>query len=549
MFEVHRIRLRDTAARHDNSVRIDNTWAIAQNCDAPAVGHAAEDYKKYFEESFGFSLAEKSEKNFSFLLDETMGNSFGIDIADDKVVFVGGTYEAIVQAVFYSEDMMNAVGAPFISACRVSPKVFPRTVASALGINEFPPEYLNILLHNGYNGIILYDTAPFEDAAKTAKEYGLRTYLVTENIDTYENIDAVIFEKEPDEKSINSSCTHKCIFSAEYWQNDNINKLPQNSVVLLSFDEGQLIERDGVKAVSRHGSLLMSQASDKFVKMKEEAEKRNITVWASTGACGRTCELRTLPFVPAMMQWMLRNGSLLEQNVKGTVESGYIGLYPSIVSEFFKLQLLSPCDGAGITVQKLSLAHYGAKNTEKMMTVFKKISDGVNCLFADDADISGPLAYGPAYPLVQKAIYDFPFDKKDITYETDMMLRAADGFNKASMILKNIEGKEANELRIMCAFAVNTLVTCANAKRWYRRVHVLQNEKTDYKRKFLIEQMLKIGNEEIRNAAETAELIFELPALGELWGEQLCTVDRLEAKISLTQNAMQALQNECETAD
>ncbi len=546
MFEVHRIRLRDSAEMMQNAVRIDGTWSVACDCGHPAVEHALDDYRKYFEESFGFLLAQSGDKTFSVLLDEAMGNSFGIDVSDEDITFIGGTYETIVQAIFFSEDVMNGTGIAALEkkSYRVSPEIFPRITASGLGINEFSPEYMNILLHNGYNGIIFYDTVPFENSAQIAKEYGLLTYLVTENIETYENIDAVIYEKEPDELSIRAAHAHKCIFSAEYWQNDFIGLLPQNATVLLSFDEGQTISREGVDTVTKHGSLLSDKASDKFVKMKTEAESKGITVWASTASAGRTSELPTIPFVPAMNIWSKRTASLLEQKVAGTVESGYYGFVPSIVGEFIKAKLLSPCNDD--CLNRLCIEHYGQANVDKMMTVFKKISDGVSCLFADAADISGPLAYGPAYPLVCDAIYAFPFDKKDVTYEIDMMLRAADGFNKAAMILKNIENDEAKALRVMCAFAVNTFVTCANVKRWYRRIAVLQAESTDYKRKFLIEQMMKIGNEEIRNATDTAELIFEMPELGEAFGEQLSTINDLEAKISLTQSAMQTLHKECD---
>ena len=192
-------------------------------------------------------------------------------------------------------------------------------------------------------------------------------------------------------------------------------------------------------------------------------------------------------------------------------------------------------------MQKLAAMHFGAENIEKVMMAFKKVTDGVNYLIYNYADYQGPLQFGPAYPLVNNSLYQYDFKNNDVTYETDINLNAADGLNKAAMILGRLDNEEAKRLSNILNFAVNTLITCANTKRWYRRLYVTENTDADFKRNFLYEQMVKIGQEEISNTFEAAEILAKEPYLQGNNTEMLCTVGAMDAKISLTQKAIEEI--------
>ena len=227
-----------------------------------------------------------------------------------------------------------------------------------------------------------------------------------------------------------------------------------------------------------------------------------------------------------------------EFDISATVETSKYGFLPSIVAEFTKGQLYVDALDGGVYLQQLAGEHFGNENIEKIVMVFKKLSDAANYLIINKADISGPLMFGPAYPLTDSEIYDFPFAQKDITYETDCNLKAADCFNRAAAILSHIDNENAKELMYICLFAVNSLVTSANAKRWYRRLFASKTMDLDFKKKFVLEQMVKIGEEEIANANDTLEILENAPYL---WGnrfEELCSVDALETKIILTRRAI-----------
>lgn len=282
----------------------------------------------------------------------------------------------------------------------------------------------------------------------------------------------------------------------------------------------------------------MAQPSDEFVECYKLAKEKGIQVWVLNYSGGRTTEFGAVPYIPAMMQWFMRSVSLSEFEIQATVECGNYGFVPSIVGEYTKMQNFSPCDEGGICIQKLAAMHFGPENTEKVMMAFKKVTDGVNYLVYNYADFEGPMQFGPAYPLINGKLYEYDFDKYDITLETDVNLKAADCFNKATMILSHIENSEAKNLMYILNFAVNTLVTCANTKRWYRRIDALEKNDTDYKQKFLYEQMLKIGEQEIKNAYDTAEILINAPFLEGNNTDLLCTANALDAKIRLTENAI-----------
>ncbi len=132
--------------------------------------------------------------------------------------------------------------------------------------------------------------------------------------------------------------------------------------------------------------------------------------------------------------------------------------------------------------------------------------------------------------------------QKDITLEVDCLLKAAEHFDNAAVILKNIctqtQEEAVMELYAVCTLLTNTLLTCVNAKRWYRRRAAFRGEE-GFKKRFLAEQMVHIAQQEIKNAQETAELIAAYPFLsGNAKYADLCSLERLEEKIQYTEKAI-----------
>lgn len=535
-FELHTYLKRKYLAKGQNYITFNEDWCV-KTTELP-VGFAIEDFKICLERSFGAFLGDSGEKFIDFKIEKDMGHSYKINVTSDSVTFIASDFTGIVQAIYYAEDLMKQFGDASleIKEHSVAPCFWPRIVTSALDGGTFTQEYLNIILHYGYNGVVFYNHD--NDAFELAKNMGLMVYFNGINDNSEFNYDGIIIDDIPENFQSN------VIYSTVYWEksfDEKINlikQMPQNSTIILSIDSDQVVEKDGVNYKLNSGSLVMNQCSDSFIKCLNVAKEKGINVITSTSGCGRTNEFGTVPFIPAMMQWFMRNQALKKISIFASLESEKYGFIPNIVGEFTKSQLLSPCDEGGIAIQKIASMHYGAENTEKVMMAFKKVTDGVNWLVFNDADKNGPLQFGPAYPLINGNLYEYDFDKSDATIETDINMKACDAFNKAAMILSHIDNEQAKELSVILNFIVNTLVTCANSKRWYRRLNAINKTDIDYKKQFLYDQMIKIGEQEIKNAYETAELLIKAPYLSQNNFEPLCTAEALEAKIKLTQNAV-----------
>ena len=525
-FELHKYVKRDLLAKGKNYITFDEEWCIENK---PSIDYAIEDFKMCLLKSFGVELSNSGSKFISFEIDNTFDENFCIKVCDDNVKFVAKDEQSLVQALYYAEDIMKKFGDASLEKKDyiVTTKIAHRIATSSLEGGSYTEEYINILLHYGYSGIILYKHD--ECTLELAKKYGVKAYLFDEKNDSaYDGFITDGYDENSDG-----------IFYTAFWDNkvEKINKLNKKSTVILSFDGGQCIEKDGVSFSTIPGSAAMAQPSDSFIECYNAAKERGLNIWVLNFAGGRTSEFGSIPYIPAMMQWFMRSEALKEYEVCATVESDRYGFIPSIVGEFAKAQNFSPCDEGGICIQKIAAMHFGVKNVENVMMAFKKVTDGVNFLLYNDADYEGPLQFGPAYPLVNSNVYRYDFSK-DITLETDVNMNAAACLNKAAMILGHIENDEAKALKSILDFAVNTLVTCANTKRWYRRLDVINKTNEEYKKNFLYEQLIKIGEQELKNAFETADILINAPYLQGNNTEALCTADALDAKIKLTQKAL-----------
>ncbi len=530
-FVLHKYAKKEFLAKGNKYITFDDSWCIENN---NSIEYAVKDFEECLLKSFNVTLDPNGKKKISFSKDSSVNSeSFVIAVDDNKVRFLAADDFMLVQAIYYAEDIMKRFGDASLEKKEyvISRKIKHRITTSALEGGRYTDEYINVLLHYGYNGIILYESDV--EALRLAKKYGINAYLF--NVDETKGYDGIITEEYTDE-------CHR-IFYTPYWENklERIKNLPDGSTVILSFDDGQRIQKDGVEFETVPGSLVMAQPSDSFVECYKAAKDRGFKIWVLNFAGGRTTEFGSVPYIPAMMQWFMRSEALSEFEVNATVEADRYGFIPSIVGEFTKAQNFSPCDEGGICIQKIASMHFGPQNIENVMMAFKKVTDGVNFLLYNFADYQGPLQFGPAYPLVNNNLYQYDFSK-DITLETDVNMNAAACFNKAAMILSHIDNEEAQVLKDILNFAVNTLVTCANAKRWYRRIHVLENTTEDYKKKFLYEQLVKIGEQEIKNAYDTADILINAPFLQGNNSEVLCSADALEAKIKLTQKAINEIQ-------
>ena len=108
----------------------------------------------------------------------------------DSILAEGYDEVGIAQALYYLEDVMNLREAPFLEKESVTRRVMfeNRNVMSGYGIGEYPDEYLSLLAHHGFSGIMLWIKGinenqkgfqNFKDLAFRAARYGFEIYIMS----------------------------------------------------------------------------------------------------------------------------------------------------------------------------------------------------------------------------------------------------------------------------------------------------------------------------------------------------------------------------------
>ena len=108
----------------------------------------------------------------------------------DGVLCEGYDEAGVGQALYYLEDVMNLREAPFLPVgCETRRVMFEnRNVMSGYGVGEYPDEYLSLLAHHGFTGIMLWIKGinenqkgfqNFKDLAFRAARYGFEIYIMS----------------------------------------------------------------------------------------------------------------------------------------------------------------------------------------------------------------------------------------------------------------------------------------------------------------------------------------------------------------------------------
>lgn len=107
---------------------------------------------------------------------------------DEKVTVEAKDSRGIAQGLYYVEDLMNLRRAPFLKKGVFNGSLMfePRCVMSGYGIGEYPDEYLSLLAHHGFTGLMLWIKGVnenqkgfqnFVDLAQRSSKYGFDIYV------------------------------------------------------------------------------------------------------------------------------------------------------------------------------------------------------------------------------------------------------------------------------------------------------------------------------------------------------------------------------------
>ncbi len=190
---VHRPNRRNRAAiPQPGETVIDESWEISYPASSRIMCRAAHDLQDYFLTSMGISLrlAPNGDRGIVLKLKPELNSPGGYELAidADQIEIRGGDERGVAFGGVGLEDLMNFREAPFLTPGveKHERLVAPRMVHSGWGIDEFPDDQLNQILHAGFDTIVIFVKdidrtntryLDINDTIRRAAEFGLGTML------------------------------------------------------------------------------------------------------------------------------------------------------------------------------------------------------------------------------------------------------------------------------------------------------------------------------------------------------------------------------------
>ena len=346
--------------------------------------------------------------------------------------------------------------------------------------------------------------------------------------------------------------TYNWGYCSEKERLDLIDILPTDISLMATFEmfEEKLV--DGVRTRACDYTIAFPEAGQYFISEAKRAKERGIRLYTQANSAGMNWDFSTVPYQPVPYHWKRRYDAMLEAKEKyglcGVMESHHFGFWPSFVSKLEKKMFTSPRTPGEDAIREIAVELYGEKLADKALAAWQKLSEGYEYYICSDEDQYGPFRVGPAYPLVFNQDVKIPkmpyshFGGNDICvtdyacgkvffYISFGQLRRAKTQQRhpeEAKCLEKLEAKfaegramleeiaaeltgwqQAECLRLcnMIHYMEHATRTTINVKRW----NVLRgkcNAETDSKVLLeLHQQMVEIGEAEIKNAEATIPLV------------------------------------------
>lgn len=185
----------DSVPQSDEHVLKDGITICVANLET--VGKlAAKDFVDYLRTAFGISASlTDRDGDIRVSVGGDLGKAGGymgrkITVSDTGITIEAFDQRGIAQAFYSLEDRMNMRRAPFLKkgTTEQKPAFSPRMIHSALEVDAYPDEYLNVCAHHGYDAILVFARDShhgayskreydFNDLVRRAAQYGIDVYI------------------------------------------------------------------------------------------------------------------------------------------------------------------------------------------------------------------------------------------------------------------------------------------------------------------------------------------------------------------------------------
>ena len=337
-----------------------------------------------------------------------------------------------------------------------------------------------------------------------------------------------------------------------------IDRLPRDITVEVNYELHDNVRIWGTQERALDYTLSLTGPSRLFREESDAVKRNGQRLCAMSNTAGKTWDIGTVPYLPALHQWGRRMSNLLADRettgVSALMESHHYGWYPSIVSDLGKMLFWSGGPTPDEALRLLAVRDFSEETADEVIAVWKDWSTAAASFVTPIEDQYGPCRVGPSYPFLFKGVslrqtfgmdFKFPWtvfcryqiafpeytvvndpDGLDIgTRRTVMEIRHLpeiislwrDGADRIEKLLPRIQPRKRDRAIRMTGIAryiANTLTTTWNIKRWWLENNRLLTESDADKSAEILDRIEQIAKDELENARNTIPLVENDSALG-----------------------------------
>ena len=156
-----------------------------------------------------------------------------------------------------------------------------------------------------------------------------------------------------------------------------IQQLPQDTVPLLTWENGTGLDFDGFKGWVRDYSISRVGPAECTEAQIDEAHGRSMRAYVNgdTFVCG--AQLQTVPYQPFPYQWHERYRAMERYGVNGTMESWSQGYNPNVMTEFRGWYCWSEAPELGDLLGAIAAREFGPENRNAVLKAWRLFSEAI----------------------------------------------------------------------------------------------------------------------------------------------------------------------------
>ena len=182
-------------------------------------------------------------------------------------------------------------------------------------------------------------------------------------------------------------------------QNEIIADLPSSVTLMVDFERGTPISREGVKSIVDEYSLSVAGPSPRAAAHIRQAHQRGMTVMAKLQV-GNTWELGLLPYIPVAQLVDRKFEAVRSAGISGAMESWTLGTYPSPNWQIAEAFYGRSAPDSSKRLEQVAAGLYGQKGAPDVLRAWELFSDAFGQYpFSVALVYSSVVQEGPAHML------------------------------------------------------------------------------------------------------------------------------------------------------